>query len=95
MATLREIQEALANQDPPAVEPKAIEAQKAELKTIKRGIDQAGPGVDKCRQTGKDLIGTDGDDGTSDGIGPGPKARRLGAVSFLKADHVRARPDFC
>ena len=69
MATLREIQEALANQDPPAVEPKAIEAQKAELKTIKRGIDQAGPGVDKCRQTGKDLIGTGM---ASDGSGPGP-----------------------
>ncbi len=61
MATLREIQEQLDSQDPPAVEPKAIEAQKAELKNIKRGIDQAGPGVNKCRQTGRDLMGLVGD----------------------------------
>jgi chromosome segregation ATPase len=36
MSNLKEIQENLANQEPPAVEPKAIEAQKAELKTIKK-----------------------------------------------------------
>ncbi len=61
MATLREIQEQLNSQDPPAVEPKAIEAQKAVLKNIKRGIDSTRPGVDKCRQTGKDLINLVGD----------------------------------
>merc|ERR1719242_1077624 len=56
MSNLKEIQENLANQEPPAVEPKAIEAQKAELKTIKKGIDNTKPSVDKCRQTGKNLI---------------------------------------
>jgi dystonin len=61
MATLREIQEQLNSQDPPAVEPKAIEAQKAELAGIKRGIDSTRPGVDRCRQTGKDLIARVGD----------------------------------
>merc|ERR1719412_1399667 len=56
MSNLKEIQENLSNQEPPAVEPKAIEAQKAELKTIKKGIDNTKPSVDKCRQTGKNLI---------------------------------------
>jgi thiamine pyrophosphokinase len=61
MATLREIQDQLNSQDLPAVEPKAIEAQKAELKNIKRGIDGTKPGMDKCRATGKQLIGLVGD----------------------------------
>lgn len=61
MATLKEIQDTLNSQDPPAVEPKAIEAQKAELKNIKRGIEQTKPGVDICRQTGKELIRKVGD----------------------------------
>merc|ERR1719412_1615805 len=56
MSNLKEIQENLSNQEPPAVEPKAIEAQKAELKTIKKGIDSTKPSVDKCKQTGKNLI---------------------------------------
>merc|ERR1719412_1681433 len=56
MANLKQIQENLLNQDPPGVEPKAIEAQKAELKNIKKGIDNTKPSVDKCKQTGKDLI---------------------------------------
>jgi dystonin len=56
MANLKQIQDNLNNQDPPAVEPKAIEAQKAELKNIKKGIDNTKPHVEKCRQTGKDLI---------------------------------------
>merc|ERR1719412_460958 len=56
MSNLKDIQDNLANQEPPAVEPKAIEAQKAELKTIKKGIDNTKPSVDKCRQTGKNLI---------------------------------------
>ena len=56
MSNLKDIQDNLANQEPPAVEPKAIEAQKAELKNIKKGIDSTKPSVDKCKQTGKNLI---------------------------------------
>lgn len=56
MNTLKEIQDNLSSQEPPAVEPKAIEAQKQALKDIKRGIDNTKPAVEKCRQTGKDLI---------------------------------------
>ena len=56
MNNLKQIQDNLLNQEPPAVEPKAIEAQKNELKNIKKGIDNTKPVVDKCRQTGKDLI---------------------------------------
>merc|ERR1719411_1468799 len=56
MNNLKQIQDNLLNQEPPAVEPKAIEAQKNELKNIKKGIDNTKPSVDKCRQTGKDLI---------------------------------------
>jgi len=61
MANLKAIQDNLAAQEPPGVEPKAIEAQKAELKNIKKGIDSTKPGVDKCRQTGKDLINVVGE----------------------------------
>jgi dystonin len=61
MAQLKELQDQLKSQDPPGVEPKVIEAQKAELKNIKRGIDSTKPGVDKCRQTGKQLISVVGD----------------------------------
>ena len=38
------------------VEPKVIEAQKAELKNIKKGIDSTKPIVDKCKATGKELM---------------------------------------
>ena len=38
------------------VEPKVIEAQKAELKNIKKGIDSTKPIVDKCKQTSKELM---------------------------------------
>ena len=51
----------MANQEPPAVEPKAIEAQKQELLQIKRGMDSTKPGVDKCKATGKDLLSVVGD----------------------------------
>jgi len=61
MSNLKELQEQLDSQDPPAVEPKAIEAQKAELREIKRGIDQTKPGYDKCRQSGNNLINVVGD----------------------------------
>ena len=61
MNNLKDLQVQLDSQDPPAVEPKAIEAQKAELMQIKRGIDQTKPVVDKCRQSGSDLIKVVGD----------------------------------
>jgi len=61
MEKLKNIQDDLASQDPPGVEPNEIEAQKAELKAIKKSIDQTKPAVDKCRQTGKDLMGVVGD----------------------------------
>ncbi len=61
MNNLKEIQHQLDSQDPPGVEPRAIEAQKAELKEIKRGIDQTKPGYDKCKQTGNNLLKAIGD----------------------------------
>ena len=61
MSNLREIQENLKSQDPPAVEPKAIEKQKDALKQIKKGMDQTKPSLDKCRQTGKNLMNAVGD----------------------------------
>ncbi|XP_023339655.1 dystonin isoform X13 [Eurytemora carolleeae] len=61
MSNLKDLQDQLDSQDPPAVEPKAIEAQKAELKEIKRGIDSTKPGYEKCRQSGNNLINVVGD----------------------------------
>merc|ERR1712223_2113290 len=49
------------NQEPPAIEPKAIEKQKDELKNIKRGMDKVKPSVDKCKETGKKLLSVVGD----------------------------------
>merc|ERR1712223_72529 len=56
MNNLKQIQDNLNNQEPPGVEPKVIEAQKAELKNIKKGIDSTKPIVDKCKATGKELM---------------------------------------
>merc|ERR1719367_1888020 len=56
MDNLKQIQDNLNSQEPPGVEPKVIEAQKAELKNIKKGIDSTKPIVDKCKQTGKELM---------------------------------------
>merc|ERR1719186_486731 len=61
MSNLKDLEDSLNSQEPPAVEPKAIEAQKAELHEIKRGIDGTKPTVDKCRQTGTDLMNMVGD----------------------------------
>eukprot|EP00090_Calanus_glacialis_P003456 TRINITY_DN1255_c0_g1_i12.p1 TRINITY_DN1255_c0_g1~~TRINITY_DN1255_c0_g1_i12.p1 ORF type:complete len:5152 (+),score=1465.32 TRINITY_DN1255_c0_g1_i12:61-15516(+) len=61
MANLKDLERHLASQEPPAVEPKAIEAQKRELQEIKRGIDGTKPVVDKCRQSGSDLLSVVGD----------------------------------
>ena len=56
MANLKDLEKHLANQEPPAVEPKAIEAQKQELAQIKKGMDSTKSGVDKCKNTGLDLL---------------------------------------
>eukprot|EP00092_Neocalanus_flemingeri_P021691 GFUD01023529.1.p1 GENE.GFUD01023529.1~~GFUD01023529.1.p1 ORF type:complete len:5553 (+),score=1484.06 GFUD01023529.1:557-17215(+) len=61
MANLKELEQHLASQEPPAVEPKAIEAQKRELQEIKRGIDGTKPVVDKCRVSGSDLLSVVGE----------------------------------
>merc|ERR1719422_1388858 len=61
MSNLKDLERALASQEPPAVEPKAIEAQKKELQDIKRGIDGTKPAVDTCRRSGSDLLNVVGD----------------------------------
>merc|ERR550532_1269405 len=61
MSNLKDLERALASQEPPAVEPKAIEAQKKELQDIKRGMDGTKPAVDKCRRSGSDLLNVVGD----------------------------------
>merc|ERR1719450_717638 len=61
MANLKDLERALASQEPPAVEPKAIEAQKRELQDIKRGIDGTKPAVDNCRKSGNSLLNVVGD----------------------------------
>merc|ERR1712020_150967 len=61
MNNLRDIQEAINNQEPPAIEPKAIEKQKDELKNIKKGMDKVKPSLDKCKELGKKLLNLVGD----------------------------------
>jgi len=56
MHTLKDLQDTLQSQEPPAVEPSAIKQQKQVLQEIKRDIDQTKPEVDKCRQTGQTLM---------------------------------------
>merc|ERR1719471_2340948 len=61
MGNLKDLERALNSQEPPAVEPKAIEAQKKELNDIKRGIDGTKPAVDNCRKSGASLLNVVGD----------------------------------
>jgi len=56
LLSIKTIENNLVSQEPPAVEPKAIEAQKAELKNIMKGIEKTKPGVDGCLKTGKELL---------------------------------------
>jgi dystonin len=56
LSSIKTIENSLVSQEPPAVEPKAIEAQKAELKNIMKGIESTKPGVDGCLKTGKELL---------------------------------------
>ena len=56
MRALKDLQEALGNQEPPAIQPSAIKEQQKELQEIRRGIDQTKPDVDHVRRTGHDLM---------------------------------------
>ncbi|XP_013787345.1 dystonin-like, partial [Limulus polyphemus] len=56
MKALKELQENLKVQEPPAIEPSAIQEQKDALQEIKQEIDQTRPEVDQCRQAGQDLM---------------------------------------
>ncbi|XP_076359130.1 microtubule-actin cross-linking factor 1, isoforms 6/7-like [Tachypleus tridentatus] len=56
MKALKELQENLNSQEPPAIEPSAIQEQQDALQEIKQEIDQTRPEVDQCRQAGQDLM---------------------------------------
>jgi len=56
MATLQDLQDSLSSQEPPAVEPAAIQQQQVALQEIRHEIDQTKPEVDQCRQTGQELM---------------------------------------
>jgi DNA repair exonuclease SbcCD ATPase subunit len=56
LSSIRDIENNLVSQEPPAVEPTEIKAQTAELKNIMKDIENTRPGVDSCLKTGKDLM---------------------------------------
>ncbi|KAK2708582.1 hypothetical protein QYM36_014249, partial [Artemia franciscana] len=56
LASLKDLQEALATQEPPAVEPNHIQQQQDVLQEIKSEIDHAKPEVEACKSTGLDLM---------------------------------------
>jgi ABC-type transporter Mla subunit MlaD len=56
MAALKDLQEALISQEPPAVEPSKIQQQQVTLHDIKSEIEQTKPEVEQCRQVGQELI---------------------------------------
>ncbi|KFM60284.1 Dystonin, partial [Stegodyphus mimosarum] len=56
MKALKELQDSLNAQEPPAVEPSAIQHQQEALQEIKQEIEQTKPEVDQCRQAGQDLM---------------------------------------
>ena len=61
LASIRDIENNLVSQEPPAIEPTEIKAQTAELKNIMKEIENTKPGVDSCLKTGKDLMNIVGD----------------------------------
>ena len=61
MSNLKDLENQLASQEPPAIDPKAIESQQKELQGIKKGIDGTKPVVDKCRKSGSELLNVVGD----------------------------------
>ncbi|XP_058116978.1 dystonin isoform X1 [Anopheles coustani] len=56
MDTLRELQEALQTQEPPAAQPQAIQKQQVALQEIRQEIDQTKPEVEQVRRTGSNLM---------------------------------------
>ncbi|XP_046589646.1 dystonin isoform X13 [Neodiprion lecontei] len=61
MATLRELQDALAGQAPAAVQPAAIQQQQVALQEIRQEIDQTKPDVEQVRASGQELMGLCGE----------------------------------
>ncbi|XP_026824489.1 microtubule-actin cross-linking factor 1 isoform X28 [Ooceraea biroi] len=61
MATLRELQDALAGQAPPAAQPAAIQQQQVALQEIRHEIDQTKPDVEQVRASGHELMGLCGE----------------------------------
>ncbi|ODN01709.1 Dystonin [Orchesella cincta] len=61
MEKLDALQETLKNQEPPAVEPKAIQKQQEALHEIKKDIEKTKPEVNHCRQSGQHLMKIVGD----------------------------------
>jgi dystonin len=55
------LEETLKSQEPPAVEPKAIQKQQEALKEIKKDIEKVKPEVNNCRQSGQNLLKVVGD----------------------------------
>ncbi|XP_062535716.1 uncharacterized protein LOC134204925 isoform X3 [Armigeres subalbatus] len=56
METLKELQDALQTQEPPAAQPQAIKKQQVALQEIRQEIDQTKPEVEQVRRTGSNLM---------------------------------------
>ncbi|RWS15093.1 microtubule-actin cross-linking factor 1-like isoform X28, partial [Dinothrombium tinctorium] len=56
MKELKDLQDTLNAQEPPAVEPSALEQQQGALQEIKQEIEVTKPEVEECRKTGKNLM---------------------------------------
>ncbi|XP_055645254.1 dystonin-like, partial [Toxorhynchites rutilus septentrionalis] len=56
MDTLKELQDALQTQEPPAAQPQAIQKQQVALQEIRQEIDQTKPEVEQVRRTGSNLM---------------------------------------
>ncbi|XP_066262853.1 microtubule-actin cross-linking factor 1 isoform X35 [Euwallacea similis] len=56
MNTLKDLEDSLVSQEPPAVEPKAIQEQQVALQEIRHEIDQTKPEVDQVRSSGQRLM---------------------------------------
>ncbi|XP_076226827.1 dystonin-like protein short stop isoform X31 [Nomia melanderi] len=61
MSTLRELQDALSGQAPPAAQPGAIQQQQVALQEIRHEIDQTKPDVEQVRASGHELMGLCGE----------------------------------
>lgn len=61
MSTLRELQDSLAGQAPPAAQPTAIQQQQVVLQEIRQEIDQTKPDVEQVRASGHELMGLCGE----------------------------------